>query len=62
MSIGFELLEYSLQHQLPNFNECWWDHVIQILDKNKKIKTSFINLKISSGYSTFWFAMVWEFT
>lgn len=27
MSVGFELLEYSLQHQLPNFNECWWDHV-----------------------------------
>jgi phosphatidylserine synthase 2 len=27
MSIGFELLEYSLEHQLPNFNECWWDHV-----------------------------------
>lgn len=26
MSIGFELLEYSLQHQLPNFSECWWDH------------------------------------
>ena len=27
MSIGFELLEYSLEHQLPNFSECWWDHV-----------------------------------
>jgi phosphatidylserine synthase 2 len=27
MSISFELLEYSLQHQLPNFSECWWDHV-----------------------------------
>lgn len=27
MSIGFELLEYTLQHQLPNFSECWWDHV-----------------------------------
>ncbi|CAF3735743.1 unnamed protein product [Rotaria sp. Silwood1] len=25
-SIGFELLEYSLAHQLPNFSECWWDH------------------------------------
>lgn len=22
----FEFLEYSLQHQLPNFSECWWDH------------------------------------
>jgi phosphatidylserine synthase 2 len=31
MSIGFELLEYSLEHQLPNFGECWWDHVIFFL-------------------------------
>ncbi|XP_033106106.1 phosphatidylserine synthase 2-like isoform X1 [Anneissia japonica] len=28
LSIGFELLEYSLEHQLPNFAECWWDHWI----------------------------------
>ena len=28
LSILFELLEYSLQHQLPNFAECWWDHWI----------------------------------
>ncbi|KAJ2859916.1 hypothetical protein GGH94_005828 [Coemansia aciculifera] len=28
LSITFELLEYSLAHQLPNFNECWWDHWI----------------------------------
>lgn len=27
LSITFELLEYSLQHQLNNFAECWWDHV-----------------------------------
>ena len=27
MSFLFELLEFSLQHQLPNFSECWWDHV-----------------------------------
>jgi len=27
LSILFEILEYSLQHQLPNFSECWWDHV-----------------------------------
>jgi len=26
LSIAFELAEYSLQHQLPNFAECWWDH------------------------------------
>uniref|UniRef100_A0A383VUJ3 CDP-diacylglycerol--serine O-phosphatidyltransferase n=1 Tax=Tetradesmus obliquus TaxID=3088 RepID=A0A383VUJ3_TETOB len=24
-SIGFELLEATFAHMLPNFNECWWD-------------------------------------
>lgn len=24
-SVGFEVLERSLKHLLPNFNECWWD-------------------------------------
>ncbi|KAJ7250048.1 phosphatidyl serine synthase-domain-containing protein [Mycena haematopus] len=28
LSIAFELAEYSLAHQLANFNECWWDHWI----------------------------------
>jgi len=28
LSIAFELAEYSLSHQLANFNECWWDHWI----------------------------------
>lgn len=27
ISIMFEVLEYTLEHQLPNFSECWWDHV-----------------------------------
>lgn len=27
ISVLFEILEYSLEHQLPNFSECWWDHV-----------------------------------
>ena len=26
ISVAFELCEYSLQHHLPNFAECWWDH------------------------------------
>lgn len=26
-SVGFEFLEYTLEFQLPNFAECWWDHV-----------------------------------
>ncbi|XP_078576153.1 phosphatidylserine synthase 2-like isoform X2 [Branchiostoma floridae x Branchiostoma japonicum] len=28
MSVMFELLEYSLEHQIPEFEECWWDHWI----------------------------------
>ena len=28
VSIGFELVELSFQHWLPNFYECWWDHII----------------------------------
>ncbi|KAI3378688.1 hypothetical protein SNEBB_005613 [Seison nebaliae] len=27
LSIMFEVMEYTLEHQLPNFSECWWDHV-----------------------------------
>jgi phosphatidylserine synthase 2 len=26
-SIVFELLEVTFRHWLPNFWECWWDHV-----------------------------------
>lgn len=26
-SVTFEVLEVSLQHLFPNFNECWWDHL-----------------------------------
>lgn len=28
LSVMFEVMEYSLQYQLPNFAECWWDHWI----------------------------------
>ncbi len=28
LSFGFEILELSLKHILPNFHECWWDHLI----------------------------------
>ncbi|KAI7886111.1 PSS-domain-containing protein [Lichtheimia hyalospora FSU 10163] len=28
VSVTFEFCEYSLQHQLNNFAECWWDHWI----------------------------------
>ena len=26
ISFMFEAMEYLLEHQLPNFGECWWDH------------------------------------
>lgn len=28
MSLLFEVLEVTFQEGLPNFNECWWDHLI----------------------------------
>lgn len=28
LSIGFELMEFTFRHMLPNFNECWWDSII----------------------------------
>ncbi|CCW67864.1 unnamed protein product [Phytomonas sp. Hart1] len=28
LSVAFEVAELSLQHILPNFRECWWDHLI----------------------------------
>lgn len=32
ISVLFEVAEYSLEHQLPNFAECWWDHwVLDVL-------------------------------
>eukprot|EP00943_MAST-04B_sp_MAST-4B-sp1_P001709 g1709.t1 len=28
LGFGFEVLEITFQHQLKNFNECWWDHLV----------------------------------
>jgi phosphatidylserine synthase 2 len=28
MSIHFEFLEMTFQYMLPNFKECWWDHLL----------------------------------
>ncbi|XP_063960758.1 phosphatidylserine synthase 2-like [Lytechinus pictus] len=28
LSISFEIMEYTFEHQLNNFGECWWDHWI----------------------------------
>lgn len=28
ISIGFEIIELTFRHWLPNFHECWWDHLL----------------------------------
>lgn len=28
LSAAFEVYELSLRHWLPNFHECWWDHLL----------------------------------
>lgn len=28
MSLGFEVMELTLEVYLPNFRECWWDHLL----------------------------------
>ncbi|CAD2219373.1 Phosphatidyl serine synthase, putative [Angomonas deanei] len=28
VSLGFEVIEVTFQHILPNFRECWWDHIL----------------------------------
>ena len=35
LSVLFEVMEYSLSHQLPNFAECFWDHwILDVLVTN----------------------------
>ncbi|KAM0673034.1 hypothetical protein GVAV_003525 [Gurleya vavrai] len=35
LSVMFEVMEYSLAFQLPNFAECWWDHwILDVLTCN----------------------------
>jgi len=28
MSVGFEIMEWTMEVWLPNFKECWWDHFL----------------------------------
>lgn len=28
VSAGFEIMELTFRHWLPNFYECWWDHML----------------------------------
>jgi len=34
ISGSFELIEISFRHWLPNFHECWWDHVSNYVPLN----------------------------
>ncbi|SBS95285.1 phosphatidyl serine syntase [Plasmodium ovale curtisi] len=43
-SVMFELIELKFQHLLPNFYECWWDHLYDwtVSLKNKPNKKNII--------------------
>ena len=43
ISVLFEVLEYSLEHQLPNFSECWWDHVSLVYIRSLHYTTAVFN-------------------
>ena len=77
LSIAFEFLEYSLEHQLPNFSECWWDHwVMDVLVCNfggivlgnlalKKLKNkeyNWIGMRNQKGYKNKMKRAVAQFT
>jgi len=48
LSVLFEIMEYSLEHQLPNFAECAWDHVRL---------SSFVSVVVIALYCLFGFQM-----
>lgn len=50
MSITFEILEYTLEHQLPNFSECWWDHVSKIIVNVLLVVLVFYRLILKKSY------------
>ena len=48
----FELIEISLRHWLPNFWECWWDHVSHIyssLFSGKNFGGNFVNYRLEKA-------------
>jgi len=56
LSITFEVLEYSLEHQLPNFAECWWDHwILDVLVCNGLgIILGHYTLEVLEGKTYYW--------
>ncbi|CAH1786738.1 unnamed protein product [Owenia fusiformis] len=59
ISIMFEVLEYTLEHQLPNFSECWWDHWIMdaIVCNGLGIYLGMKTLKVLSMRKWYWRGM-----
>jgi phosphatidylserine synthase 2 len=47
-SIVFELLEVTFRHWLPNFWECWWDHVRILLLTKQRANLSYSYFLTSS--------------
>ncbi len=71
ISVMFEFLEYSLEHQLPNFSECWWDHVSKtnqinpvslVLKRLDKTNPHEVTLSCCSGSWMCCCVMGWAFT
>ncbi|KND01631.1 uncharacterized protein SPPG_09115 [Spizellomyces punctatus DAOM BR117] len=60
LSVMFEMMEYSLAHQLPNFAECWWDHV-RVIDCSFCFRTMLI-LDLFSNFWGYWTDFQWEGT
>jgi phosphatidylserine synthase 2 len=56
LSIGFELMELTFHHMLPNFNECWWDSWILdvLLCNNIGIMIGLAIMKRRSKYGNKW--------
>ena len=52
-SILFEVVEYTLEHQLPNFSECWWDHVsvlkVIVYGMSKSFVITDCNIPVGDG-------------
>ena len=53
LSVTFEFLEYSLEHQLPNFSECWWDHWIMDVLGLKGVEVFFRQITLFREVSNF---------
>ena len=56
LSVGFELMELTFHHMLPNFNECWWDSWILdvLLCNNIGMIIGLLLIKRRSLYGNEW--------